>query len=77
MLKHNICIDKPMRYSLCSSNFSKATRNETQINSNISSKLFFFNSLPVCGVWHIDIPSREFQDLFGGAHSGVRVRFNR
>lgn len=35
-----------------------------------------FFSVPVCGVWHIDVPSRKLQDLPGGANSAVWVRFN-
>lgn len=33
-------------------------------------------SVPVCGVWHIDVPGRELQDLPGGAYPAVWVRFN-
>lgn len=55
-----------MKVVLCSK-FSKVTWNENKTK---------VMKLPVCGVWHIDIPSREFQDLSGGAHSAVRVRFN-
>ena len=33
-------------------------------------------SVPVCGVWHIDVPRRELQDLPGGAYPTVWVRFD-
>lgn len=35
-----------------------------------------FFSVPVCGVWHIDVSGRELQDLPGGAYPAVWVRFN-
>lgn len=41
-----------------------------------NSRKTFFHSIPVCGVWHINIPGRELQDIPGGAHSAVWVGFN-
>lgn len=36
----------------------------------------WFLSVPVCGVWHIDISGRELQDLPGRTYPAVWVRFN-
>lgn len=35
-----------------------------------------FASVPVCGIWHIDISGGELQDLPGGAYPAVWVRLN-
>lgn len=35
-----------------------------------------FLSVPVCGVWHIDVSGWELQDLPGRTYPAVWVRFN-
>lgn len=35
-----------------------------------------FASVPVCGIWHIDISGGELQNLPGGAYPAVWVRLN-
>lgn len=35
-----------------------------------------FASVPVCGIWHIDISGGELQDLPSGAYPAVWVRLN-
>lgn len=59
----------------------------TFMKSSIKGKVWWTNqthslpenywfSIPVCGVWHIDIPGRELQDLPGGTNPAVWVWFN-
>lgn len=43
---------------------------------NVIHSLQMFFSVPVYGVWHIDVPGRKLKDLPGGTHPAVWVRLN-